>query len=98
MSDDHALDQRNHLKPLKKAGWWLIAISAVVIFYNAVMVRRYNERKMENHPIETVLTFGSNLKNRYTFLPPYTGFEVLIIGLGIAGIALVVAGRNQESK
>jgi hypothetical protein len=81
---------------MKKAGWILIVISAVVIFYNVVIVKNYNEQQVNDHPIATLFSGGSNLKQGYTFGPPYSGFEIFILAIGIGGIVLVNIGKTKE--
>ncbi len=82
---------------MKTAGWILILISAAVIFYNVVIVRGYNEQQTNDHPVVTLLSGGSNLKESYSFEPPYSGFEIFIIALGIGGILLVVIGSKEKA-
>jgi len=83
---------------MKQAGWILIAIAAVVIFYNAVIVPSHNEQELNNHPWKTLFSFGENLKKGYTFRPPYSGFETFILAVGISGIVLACVGHQQEQK
>ena len=82
---------------MKKAGWILILIAASVVFYNVVIVKVFNERQENEHPIVTLLSGGSNLKPGYTFEPPYSGFEIFILAIGIGGIVLVVIGSKEKS-
>lgn len=82
---------------MKKAGWLLILISAVVIFYNLVVVRNYNQQQVNDHPFVTLFSGGENLKRGYTFRPPYSNFEIFILALGIGGVALVIIGSNRRS-
>lgn len=83
---------------MKKAGWLLILISAGVVFYNLVIAKYQNEREMNEHPFRTLFSLGDNLKGRYSFAPPFTDFEIFIIGVGIGGIVLAVIGHQQEEK
>ncbi len=77
---------------MKKAGWILTIISALVIIYNVFIIPYQNRRSFEEHPFVTVFSSGANLKRYYTFLPPFTIFEFVIIALGVIGVALIVAG------
>jgi hypothetical protein len=83
---------------MKKTGWILILISAAVIFYNVVIVKNYDEHQLNDHPFATFFSGGENLKHGYTFTPPYTGFEIFILAMGIGGIVLVVIESNRSSK
>jgi hypothetical protein len=83
---------------MKQAGWLMIAIAAVVIFYNAVIVRNQNERIASEHPWQTLFSGGENLKKGYTFAPPYSGFEIFIFAIGIGGVVLAFIGHQQEQK
>jgi hypothetical protein len=81
---------------MKKAGWILILISAAVIFYNVVIVKGYNNQQINDHPIATLFSGGSNLKYEYTFTPPYSLFEIFILAMGIGGVVMVVIASNQR--
>ena len=83
---------------MKKVGWILTALAAVVIFYNAVIVQKFNEQEAKEHPFVTIFSGGANLKRGYTFTPPYSGFEIFIFGVGLVGVVLIVVGGQQEQK
>jgi hypothetical protein len=82
---------------MKIAGWILILIAAAFIFYNVVVVEGYNDQQINDHPIATLFSGGSNLKGGYSFAPPYSGFEIFIIAMGIGGIVLVAIGSQKKS-
>lgn len=51
----------------------------------------YNKIQSDKHPWETLLTGGSNLSPAsYTFLPPWTGFELAILAVGFIGFVLML--------
>ena len=83
---------------MKKAGWTSIAISVVVIIYNVVIVNHYNNEQVANHPFITLLSGGANLKDGYTFEPPYSAFEVFIMALGVAGVVILLISKDRNSK
>ncbi len=56
-----------------------------------------NEKIARESPFTTLLSGGSNLKEAYTFAPPFTGFEVFILILGVLGIALMVFGGKKKA-
>ena len=75
---------------MKILGFLLIIISGIIIFVNTVIIATYNEKIANEQPLTTIFSGGKNLKKRYTFTPPYTGFEVFVFIMGITGIILVV--------
>jgi hypothetical protein len=82
---------------MKAAGWILIVIAATVILWNVVIVKNYNQQQISDHPIATLFSGGSNLKQGYTFEPPYSDFEVFIMAMGIGGIVLVAIVSSRKS-
>lgn len=80
---------------LRVVGWILVVIAGAIILYN-VANSRYNEQQMEDHPWITIFSGGANLKEAYTFTPPYTGFEIVTIAGGILGIVLIVKGSPKK--
>jgi ABC-type multidrug transport system permease subunit len=82
---------------MKKAGWILIFISAAIIFYNVVIAKNYNQQQLKDHPFATLFSGGSNLKYEYTFVPPYSSFEVFVLAMAIGGIVLVLIACNRKS-
>ncbi|MBI5692017.1 MAG: hypothetical protein HZC55_18200 [Verrucomicrobia bacterium] len=78
----------------KLIGWAMILLSAGIILVN-VLQSRENARIREEHPIVTFLSGGSNLKPAHTFLPPYSGFEVGIIVMGVIGLILVLLKTSE---
>ena len=75
-------------------GWLLVACSGLTILYNVVQTHE-NERQVEEHPFFTFFSGGENLKRAYTFLPPYTGFEVTIIAVLIIGAIIVYTTKSK---
>lgn len=78
-------------------GVYFILVSVLTIFFNLAAVSA-NEQMWREHPFATIFSLGAKLhKNCYTFSPPYTGFEVFIFVLLIAGILLVVLGGKKKN-
>ena len=73
----------------------MIIVAVLVIIYN-VATTADNQRQMNDHPFITVFSGGANLKPAYTFAPPYTGFEVTIIAVGLIGIGIIVFAPSRE--
>lgn len=81
---------------MKIIGWVMAIIAAIVIIYN-VATTAENEATMRDHPWITMFSGGANLKKAYTFTPPYTGFEITIISIGVTGVGLIVFGPSKHS-
>jgi hypothetical protein len=79
---------------MKTAGWLLIIIAVATIWIN-VSTHDANRRLINEHPIKSGI-FGENVKPAYTFTAPYSGFELLIIGMGITGVVLVIIGQKAK--
>lgn len=82
---------------MKSFGWFLILISASIIFYNLELVKN-NEREMKEHPYKTIFLGGSNLKQAYTFTSPYTDFEIGVIVTGVVGLFLAFSGDSKKRE
>lgn len=80
-------------KQMKRTGvgWVLLIVAGLTILYNVVQTKQ-NERQIEDHPWVTFFSGGSNLKQAYTFMPPYTGFEATVIAAGVVGGILIFLG------
>ena len=76
----------------------LIIIAVCVIFYNTVIIPKENKQIANQKPFETFFSAGSNLKRRYTFTPPFTGFEIFIFAIGIGGIAMCIFAPTPKSE
>lgn len=83
---------------MKSAGWFLAVLSAVIIFWNVVIIERQNEREFSAHPWVTLFSGGANLKTGYTFKPPLTMFECIVYGIGIIGVCLIIIGGDKKEK
>lgn len=73
---------------MKQTGWVLLIISVLVIWINFTIAES-NKKKFNDSPFETIFTGGANLTPHYEFWPPDEPFEILIIGCGILGLALI---------
>jgi len=81
---------------MKSAGWILALLAATVVFYNIVVVKHFNEQQENEHPFAMFFSGGSNLKQVYTFEPPFTGFETLIIAMGVVGVVSILIGGTKH--
>ena len=70
-------------------GWILLIVASLTILYN-VRTDRDNERVLEEHPVLTLLSGGGNLKQAYSFTPPFTGFEITVMAAGVVGLVFVL--------
>jgi hypothetical protein len=62
------------------------ALVLIVISWVNVLANRH---KMEKEGLETFLTMGANLSDfAYTFIPPWTVPEVVILATGVVGLVL----------
>lgn len=73
----------------KTIGILMVLSSISIICYNLWAIE-YNKNQLDNHLLYTVVNLGENLKSAYTFTPPYTNFELTVIGVGIVGLILCV--------
>ena len=78
---------------MKAFGWILTIVCVLIIIYN-VATTRENERMINDHPFITIFSGGENLKPAYTFLPPYTGFEITVIAAGLIGIVIIINAKE----
>lgn len=92
---------------MKIIGWIMLIVAVLIVVYNVATTvedernAAYNQRQMDEHPIITVLSDGENLrpiKNAYTFMPPYTGFEVTVIAGGLIGLGLVIYTHSRRGS
>ena len=64
------------------------------IFWNVAQTR-YNQEYIREHPWTTFFSGGSNLKHAYTFMPPYTVVELIVLTVGATGAVLVLRGTDR---
>lgn len=81
---------------MKTIGWILVILAGIVIFYNVSVVPRYNEYQVQEHPFKTIFSGGSNLKKGYTFRPPFTGFEVVVVASALAGLVMIIISTAHD--
>ena len=79
----------------KLFGWFLVGCSGLTILYNVVQ-NHENERQVNEHPFVTLFSGGENLKHAYNFLPPYTGFETIVIAVLIIGGIVIFTSAKQR--
>jgi hypothetical protein len=80
---------------MKIIGWILVIVAGLTILYN-VATNKENEQQMNKHPWITLFSGGANLKQAYTFTPPYTGFEITVIAAGIIGAGIIIFSPSKE--
>jgi hypothetical protein len=83
---------------MRKAGFFLIGLAAVIILWNAVIVKAFNRQESEEHPFVTLLSGGANLKRGYSFTPPFTGFEIMVLVCGIGGVVFVCVSSEKRKE
>lgn len=67
----------------------MVLIAGLIISSN-VSATKQNERTIQEHPYVTLFSGGENLQPAYSFTAPYTGFELLVMAIGIAGVGLIL--------
>ncbi|MEZ6132410.1 MAG: hypothetical protein R3C59_27415 [Planctomycetaceae bacterium] len=81
----------------KPFGWIMTILAGLIVLYNVVQ-HHENERQLNEQPFLTLLSGGENLKPAYTFLPPYTGFEIVVLAVFFIGIVLVITASEKTTK
>ncbi|MDT8392076.1 MAG: hypothetical protein RRC34_16360 [Lentisphaeria bacterium] len=81
----------------KIAGWIMVVIAGLIILAN-VVDSKYNVRQVEDHPWITLFSGGKNLKECYTFKPPYTGFEITVIAAGVIGVIMIFTAPPKKEE
>lgn len=65
-----------------------MVLAGLTILYNVVQ-SAYNQLDFEANPVFHLLTLGATIKRAYTFTPPFTGFEILVLAvLAIGGLLI----------
>ena len=59
-------------------------VAGLTILYNVVQ-SAYNQLDFEANPVFHLLTLGSTIKRAYTFLPPYTAYEIVVLAALVLG-------------
>jgi hypothetical protein len=81
---------------MKKVGYTLTIIAVLVIVYNVRYVPYRNRNTVNEHPVITAVTLGNYLEKSYAFRPPFAGFELTVLGVGVLGIALIIIASVKE--
>ena len=69
----------------------LIVIGICIVNY------LYNKFQAQNHPIKTLFSGGQNLSDYgYNFLPPWTGFEIVVLLIGGIGFLFIAMSSNSS--
>lgn len=80
---------------MKSIGWIMAILAGVIILRN-VDATAENERKANEQPWTTIFSGGSNLKKAYSFTPPYSGFEMIVIGMGLVGVSIIIFAPSKD--
>lgn len=93
------------MSPIRIAGTALAAISAMIIIYN-VSQSNYNRQivaairnqgvspEVRGIPVEAL---AGGISGAYTFTPPFSGFEILVLLGGAAGVVMIILGKNKSN-
>lgn len=76
---------------------FLIVIGILLLFVAGTIIYQdvYNELQLENHPVQSALTFRNNFigeGEHENYLYPYSARELKVLGMALAGIFLAIAG------
>lgn len=75
----------------------LVTVTAgLTVLYNVVQTA-YNQQQIQENALGTFLSGGANLKHSYSFTPPYTGFEVVVLGVLALGVLLALFGGRKDA-
>lgn len=77
-------------------GLAVTAIAGLTVIYNVVQTA-YNQQQIEENALGTFLSGGANLKHSYSFTPPFTGFEVVVLGVLGIGVLMMIFGRGTKT-
>lgn len=80
---------------MKIIGWIMVIIVGLIIFYN-VSQSHDNAKQIEEHPWTTILSSGENIKPAYTFMPPYSAFELTVMAGGAIGVVLIICSMSRK--
>ena len=80
---------------MKIIGWIMVIIVGLIIFYN-VSQSHENAKQIEENPWTTLLSGGENIKPAYTFMPPYSPFELTVMAGGVIGVVLILCSRSSK--
>ena len=92
---------------MKTLGAILLIVTVLIIIYNVATtaenkrIAEENVQQIQDHPWITMLSKGANLqdgKHAYTFMPPYTGFEITVIAGGLIGLGLTLFTPSRRGK
>lgn len=76
-------------------GFAVTAIAGLTVLYNVVQTA-YNQKQIEENALGTFLSGGANLKHSYSFTPPFTGFEVVVLAALVMGVVMVIFGGGTK--
>ncbi len=76
-------------------GFVVTAVSGLTVLYNVVQTA-YNQKQIEENALGTLLSGGANLKHSYSFTPPFTGFEIVVLAVFAVGVLMIVFGGGSK--
>ena len=76
---------------MKIVGWIMAIVAGLIILYNVATFIVLQQIAKEN-PSDPRLTSSTY----YTFMPPYTGFELTVIVVGVIGIVIITVAPSKE--
>lgn len=79
---------------MKTIGSILTILSGIIIAINLLIVHSAKQDMMRN---PGKYLFGGG-PNAYTFVPPYSAFEILVMVAGIAGIVLLIISYQEKKN
>lgn len=91
------------MSQIRIAGIALTAISAVIIIYN-VSQTNYNRQAVAAIQNQggsswargvSAEAIAGGISGAYTFTPPFSGFEILVLLGGAAGVVMIILGKNK---
>lgn len=77
-------------------GFAVTAIAGLTVLYNVVQTA-YNKQQIEENALGTFLSGGANLKHSYSFTPPFTGFEVVVLVALALGVLMIIFGGGSKN-
>lgn len=79
---------------MKIAGWILTILAAIIIGYNVITFQMAMQ-DMRRNPMKYMFGGGPKV---YSFTPPYSNFELLVLAAGVGGIILLIVSYQQQAK
>jgi hypothetical protein len=93
------------MSPVRIAGLFLTAISGLTIVYNVAQMN-YNQQVFERIRSQkaniddaslAAEALSGGIAPAFSFTPPFTGFEILVLVACAAGVLMTIAGRKKPA-